>query len=267
VPAGIIGARIYFDLTTPADIPHHWWGVFAVWSGGLGVWGGIAAGALAGAWRVRRAGASVPLFMDAIAPALLVAQAVGRLGNYFNQELFGKPTSLPWGLQIDPQFRPQGYEGFTTFQPTFLYEILFDLALAGLLVWLGRRGTIRPPGLFALYVTGYSAFRIFEETLRIDSSEHFLGLRLNFFIATLLTLAGATWFVLSQRRPAKPAPSEGAAGAAWTEERARSDEGATQGATREGGVSQRPRSELEQSGTDKAVSGDQGGQAGLGQTV
>ena len=170
VPAGIIGARIYFDLTTPADIPHHWWGVFAVWSGGLGVWGGIAAGALAGAWRVRRAGASVPLFMDAIAPALLVAQAVGRLGNYFNQELFGKPTSLPWGLQIDPQFRPPGYEGFTTFQPTFLYEMLFDLALAGLLVWLGRRGTIRPPGLFALYVTGYSAFRIFEESLRIDSS-------------------------------------------------------------------------------------------------
>jgi prolipoprotein diacylglyceryl transferase len=203
VPAGIIGARIYFDLTTPADIPHHWWGVFAVWSGGLGVWGGIAAGALAGAWRVRRAGASVPLFMDAIAPALLVAQAVGRLGNYFNQELFGKPTSLPWGLQIDPQFRPPGYEGFTTFQPTFLYEMLFDLALAGLLVWLGRRGTIRPPGLFALYVTGYSAFRIFEESLRIDSSQHFLGLRLNFFIATLLTVAGAIWFVLSQRRPTR----------------------------------------------------------------
>ena len=239
VPGGIIGARIYFDLTTPADIPHHWWGVFAVWSGGLGVWGGIAAGALVGAWRVRRARASVPLFMDAIAPALLVAQAVGRLGNYFNQELFGRPTSLPWGLQIDPQFRPQGYEGFTTFQPTFLYELLFDLALAGLLVWLGRRGTVRPPGLFALYVTGYSAFRIFEESLRIDSSQHFLGLRLNFFIATLLTLAGAAWFVLSQRRPggpAEPAPASEA-------------------------------SQLAQGGSDKAVSGDQGGQAGLGQTV
>jgi prolipoprotein diacylglyceryl transferase len=251
VPAGIIGARIYFDLTTPADIPHHWWGVFAVWSGGLGVWGGIAAGALAGAWRVRRAGASVPLFMDAIAPALLVAQAVGRLGNYFNQELFGKPTSLPWGLQIDPQFRPQGYEGFTTFQPTFLYEMLFDLALAGLLVWLGRRGTIRPPGLFALYVTGYSAFRIFEESLRIDSSQHFLGLRLNFFIATLLTVAGAIWFVLSQRRqpdqapPADPAEPEPASPELGSPELASSDH----------------------SSSDKAVSGDQGGQAGLGQTV
>jgi prolipoprotein diacylglyceryl transferase len=201
VPIGIVGARIYFDLTTPQDIPHHWWGVFAVWSGGLGVWGGIAAGALAGAWRVRRAGASVPLFMEAVAPALLVAQGVGRLGNYFNQELFGRPTSLPWGLQIDPQFRPPGYTGFSTFQPTFLYELIFDLALAALLVWLGHHRRIRPPGLFALYVTGYSAFRIFEETLRIDSSGHFLGLRTNFFIATVLAVAGAVWLVLSQRRP------------------------------------------------------------------
>jgi prolipoprotein diacylglyceryl transferase len=261
VPAGIIGARIYFDLTTPADIPHHWWGAFAVWSGGLGVWGGIAAGALAGAWRVRRAGASVPLFMDAIAPALLVAQAVGRLGNYFNQELFGKPTSLPWGLQIDPQFRPQGYEGFTTFQPTFLYEILFDLALAGLLVWLGRRGTIRPPGLFALYVTGYSAFRIFEETLRIDSSEHFFGLRLNFFIATLLTVAGATWFVLSQRRrPDQPPPAGPAEPELDSPELASPELASTEMASTELASS-------DHSGSDKAVSGDQGGQAGLGQTV
>ena len=97
VPAGIIGGRIYFDLTTPADIPHHWWGVFAVWSGGLGIWGAVALAAVAGAWRVRRRGADVKLFMDAVAPALLVAQAIGRIGNYFNQELFGRPTSLPWG--------------------------------------------------------------------------------------------------------------------------------------------------------------------------
>ena len=97
VPAGIIGARIYFDITTPGDIPPHWWGVFAVWSGGLGVWGGIAAGAAAGIWRVRRAGADVPVFMDAVAPALLVAQGLGRIGNYFNQELFGKPTQPALG--------------------------------------------------------------------------------------------------------------------------------------------------------------------------
>ncbi|MBO0815570.1 MAG: prolipoprotein diacylglyceryl transferase, partial [Actinobacteria bacterium] len=138
VPAGIIGGRIYFDITTPQYIPHHWYGVFAVWDGGLGIWGGIAFGAAAGIWRVRRAGANVGAFADAVAPALLVAQAVGRVGNYFNKELFGGPTSLPWGLYIPPGSRPAGYLGFTTFQPTFLYELIFDLALAAGLVWLGH---------------------------------------------------------------------------------------------------------------------------------
>ena len=199
VPAGIIGGRIYFDLTTPADIPHAWYGVFAVWSGGLGIWGGVAAGAAAGIWRVRRAHADAARFADAVAPALLVAQAIGRIGNYFNQELFGRPTSLPWALAISPSHRPAGYGQYPAFQPTFLYELIFDLALATALVWLGHHRSIRPPGLFALYVTGYSAFRIFEESLRIDSSEHFLGLRLNFYIASALTLAGITWFVRIQR--------------------------------------------------------------------
>jgi prolipoprotein diacylglyceryl transferase len=209
VPAGIIGGRIYFDVTTPGDIPHHWWGVFAVWSGGLGIWGGIAAGAAAGVWRVHKSGGSVAVFANAIAPALLVAQAVGRVGNYFNQELFGKPTSLPWALHIDQQFRPAGYTHFATFQPTFLYELIFDLALAAALVWLGHHRQINPPGLFALYVTGYSAFRMFEETLRIDSSEYFLHLRLNFFVAALLTVGGITWFVITQRgRPGPPADQD-----------------------------------------------------------
>ena len=203
VPAGIIGGRIYFDITTPNQIPHVWYGVFAVWSGGLGVWGGIAAGVLVGAWRVRRAGASVAMFADAVAPALLVAQAIGRIGNYFNKELFGGPTTLPWGLVIPPQYRPPGYAHFRTFQPTFLYEIIWDLLLAAVLIWLGYHRKIRPPGLFALYVAGYSAFRILEESLRIDNSEHFLGLRLNFYVASVLTIAGLAWFVISQRR--KPA--------------------------------------------------------------
>jgi prolipoprotein diacylglyceryl transferase len=206
VPAGIIGGRIYFDITTPADIPHHWWGIFAVWSGGLGIWGGITAGAAVGVWRVHRAGAKVPVFADAVAPALLVAQGVGRIGNYFNQELFGRPTSLPWGLAIAPQYRPAGYAGYPTFQPTFLYELIWDLALAAALVWLGHHWRIRPPGLFALYVVGYSAFRMFEETLRIDSSEHFLGLRLNFFVAAVLTAGGLAWFIVSQRRKDEPGP-------------------------------------------------------------
>jgi prolipoprotein diacylglyceryl transferase len=207
VPAGIIGGRIYFDITTPADItPHVWWGVFAVWSGGLGVWGGIALGTAVAIWRVRRSGASWTAFANAAAPALLVAQAVGRIGNYFNQELFGKPSTLPWALEISRGHRPAGFTQFATFQPTFLYELIWDLALAALLVWLGHHRRIRPPGLFALYVAGYSAFRMLEESLRIDSSEHFLGLRLNFFVALVGTVAGLAWFVINQRRPDPPAP-------------------------------------------------------------
>ncbi len=220
VPAGLIAARIYFDITTPMDIPHVWYGVFAIWSGGLGIWGGIAGGAAAGIWRIRRAGASPGAFGNAVAPALLVAQAIGRVGNYFNQELFGKPTTLPWGLQIAPGNRPAAYRGYPTFQPTFLYEIIFDLALAAALVWLGHHRRIRPWGLFALYVAGYSAFRIFEESIRIDSSAHILGLRLNFFVATVMTLVGLTWFAFVQRKQpdapsaaapaAEPVPAAGA---------------------------------------------------------
>jgi prolipoprotein diacylglyceryl transferase len=200
VPAGIIGGRIYFDITTPNDIPHHWWGVFAVWSGGLGIWGGIALGAAAGIWWLRRAGVSAGLFANAIAPALLVAQAIGRIGNYFNQELFGKPSTLPWALEIALGHRPAGYLSHATFQPSFLYELIFDLLWAAALVWIGHHRRINPWGLFALYVAGYSGYRIFEETIRIDSSEHFLGMRLNFWVATVLTLAGICWFVWIQRR-------------------------------------------------------------------
>jgi prolipoprotein diacylglyceryl transferase len=212
VPAGIIGGRIYFDITTPAQIsPHTWWGVFAVWNGGLGIWGGIAGGALAGIWRLRRHGVPFAPFADAVAPALLVAQAVGRIGNYFNQELFGKPTKLPWALVIDPVHRPAGYAAYRTFHPTFLYELIFDLALAAALVWLGHHTKVKPPGLFALYVTGYSAFRIFEESLRIDYSVHFLGLRLNTFVASALTIIGVIWFVISQRRTPTPATASASA--------------------------------------------------------
>ncbi|MBS1885195.1 MAG: prolipoprotein diacylglyceryl transferase, partial [Actinobacteria bacterium] len=164
-PAGLIGGRIYFDLTSFSEMPHTWYGPIAVWDGGLGIWGGVAAGAAVGIWRLRRAGVSVAPFMDAVAPALLVAQAIGRIGNYFNQDLFGGPSSLPWAIQIAPANRPVGYSNYATFHPTFLYELIWDLALAAFLVWLGHHRRIRPPGLFALYVTGYSAFRIFEESL------------------------------------------------------------------------------------------------------
>ena len=183
--------------------------MFAVWSGGLGIWGGVAAGAAAGIWRVRRAGADAARFADAVAPALLVAQAIGRIGNYFNQELFGRPTSCRGRWRSHHRTARPGTASIATFQPTFLYELIFDLALAAALVWLGHHRPIRPPGLFALYVTGYSAFRIFEESLRIDSSEHFLGLRLNFYIAAALTLAGIAWFVRIQRKAG--AQAQGAA--------------------------------------------------------
>jgi prolipoprotein diacylglyceryl transferase len=204
-PAGIVGGRLYFLATSWNEVPDHWWGPLAVWKGGLGIWGGIALGVAVGIWRLRRAGADVPVFLDAAAPALLVAQSLGRVGNYFNQELFGRPTSLPWGLEIDPAHRPDRYLTSPTFHPTFLYEIIWNLALAAFLVWLGHRGRVRPPGLFALYVAGYSAFRIFEELLRVDPAHHILGLRLNFFIAIALTVAGLAWFArlaLRSRRPA-----------------------------------------------------------------
>jgi prolipoprotein diacylglyceryl transferase len=208
-PAGVIGGRLYFLATSWDQVPRHWWGPLAIWTGGLGIWGGIAGGTAVGLWRLRRSGVDRAAFMDAAAPALLVAQAIGRVGNYFNQELFGGPTRLPWALQIDPAHRPAGYARYATFHPTFLYELIFDLALAALLVWLGRRGRIRNPGLFALYVTGYSAFRIFEESLRVDPAHHYLGLRLNLYVAAALTVAGAAWFARIQRgdRPGARGPS------------------------------------------------------------
>jgi prolipoprotein diacylglyceryl transferase len=207
-PAGVIGGRLYFLATSWSEVPPHWWGPFAIWKGGLGIWGGIALGTLAGIWVLRRRGANVTLFMDAAAPALLVAQAIGRIGNYFNQELFGSPSTLPWALEISPAHRPAGYAQFATFQPTFLYELIWNLLLAGALVWLGRRRSIKPPGLFALYVAGYSLARIGEELLRVDPAHHIFGLRLNFYVASSICLAGLAWFVRTQRSVGATAPAE-----------------------------------------------------------
>ena len=203
-PAGLIGGRIYFLITTPSQIPPHWWGPFAIWKGGLGIWGGVAAGTVVGLWYVRRrrglTKAEMLRLMDCVAPALLVAQSIGRLGNYFNQELFGKPSTLPWALKIDLAHRPPGYLRYATFQPTFLYEIIWNLVLAAGLAWLVRRHRVRAPGVFALYIAGYSGFRLFEESLRIDYSNYVLGMRLNFWIALLVCVAALLWFVAIQRR-------------------------------------------------------------------
>jgi prolipoprotein diacylglyceryl transferase len=203
-PAGLLGGRIYFLITTPSQIPSHWWGPFAIWDGGLGIWGGIAGGVAGGFYFLRRrrgmTWSDIMRLLDVATPGLLVAQSIGRIGNYFNQELFGKPSTLPWALKISPAHRPAGFGQYATFQPTFLYEIIWDLALAAFLVVLGEKRQIKAPGLFALYVAGYSGFRIFEETLRIDYSVYILGMRLNFWIALIGMLGGLVWFSQIQFR-------------------------------------------------------------------
>lgn len=197
---GIVGARAYHVATSWQEVPDEWWGVFAVWKGGLGVWGGVAAGVVAGAVVARRAGASIPLLADAVAPGILLAQAIGRIGNYFNQELFGKPTTLPWALEIDPEHRPEGFEQFATFHPTFLYEIVWDVAGVAALLALGRR--LKPGGVFFLYVMWYSLGRAsWEEQLRIDPSHYVAGMRLNGWIAIGVFLVGLAGFLWTQRRP------------------------------------------------------------------
>jgi prolipoprotein diacylglyceryl transferase len=207
-PAGVIGGRLYFLATSWNEVPSHWWGPFAVWKGGLGIWGGISLGTLVGIWVLRRRGANITLFLDAAAPGLLVAQAIGRIGNYFNQELFGGPSTLPWALEISPAHRPAGYLHYATFQPTFLYELIWNVLLAAALVWLGRRRAIKPPGLFALYVAGYSFARIGEELLRVDPAHHIFGLRLNLYVASILCIAGLVWLVRTQRGAPNTAPAE-----------------------------------------------------------
>jgi prolipoprotein diacylglyceryl transferase len=198
---GVLGARLYHDATSWSEVPSpKWQGVWEVWKGGLGIWGGILFGALAGAVVIRRARASVPMFLDAAAPGLLLAQGIGRIGNWWNQELYGKPTKLPWALEISPDHRPLAYFQNATFHPTFLYELIWDLIGVLVLLWVARRFTIRPPGLFALYVAWYCFGRFFEELLRIDPAHHIAGLRLNAWVSIILFVASVGYFIWRQRR-------------------------------------------------------------------
>jgi prolipoprotein diacylglyceryl transferase len=196
---GVIGARLYHDLTSWDQVPTpKWQGVFEVWKGGLGIWGGVLFGTIAGVIVVRRAGVSGTAFMDAVAPGLLLAQGIGRIGNWWNQELYGKPTHLPWGLKIDPIHQsgiPERYLGAPAYHPTFLYELLWDLAGVALLLWLDRRYRFRPPALFALYVAYYCFGRFFEELLRIDPSHHIAGLRLNAWVSVILFAGSIVFFI------------------------------------------------------------------------
>jgi prolipoprotein diacylglyceryl transferase len=189
---GIIGARIYHLITSwnqDAAIHAHWWGPFAVWEGGLGIWGAIPFGVAAGAWVVKRSGNSIRLFMDAVAPGLLLAQGIGRWGNYWNQELYGRHTTLPWALEI------HGKGALNEYHPTFLYEFIWDLLGVLVLLWVDKRFKLRRPALFALYVAIYTAFRTFEETLRIDPSNHFLGQRVNFWVSLGCFVGSVAFFV------------------------------------------------------------------------
>jgi prolipoprotein diacylglyceryl transferase len=193
VPAGLIGARLYHvatDWKTYFSAGGRPVEALYIWNGGLGIPGGIALGVAVGVFVGYRKGMRLPLGLDAVAPALPLAQAIGRLGNYFNQEVFGRPTTLPWGLEIDPVHRPPRYLNATTFHPTFLYEALWNLALVGVLIWLGRKRVLRPGNLFVLYVGGYGLGRLWVESLRSDNASLIFGVRVNTWMSLLL-IAGS----------------------------------------------------------------------------
>jgi phosphatidylglycerol---prolipoprotein diacylglyceryl transferase len=213
VPFGIVGARLYHVITDyqlyvgPGRQPLD---ALKIWQGGLGVWGAIAFGLLGGYLVARRRKIAFPAVLDAIAPAILVAQAIGRLGNWFNQELFGRPTTLPWALEIAPQYRPDGYGQFATFHPTFLYEILWNLAAAALLVWLDRRFRLGHGKVFALYVLLYCAGRFWIEALRIDTVNEIGGFRLNNYTALIGFVVALVWLIwLIRNRPGREEIVEG----------------------------------------------------------
>ena len=201
---GILGARVYHVLTSPDAYfgengdPAR---IIEIWNGGLGIWGAVIGGAI-GAWiALRRRGLRFAPFADAAAPALLVAQAIGRLGNYFNQELYGAPTTLPWGLEIDAAHRVAGYtDPGLLFHPTFLYEMVWNLAMVGVLLWAERRFRLRHGRVMWLYVMLYTVGRVWIEYLRVDDAETILGLRLNVWTSVLVFLLALAFFVRIGRR-------------------------------------------------------------------
>ena len=212
VPFGIVGGRIFHVLThwdfyfhPGADISK----VFAIWEGGLAIFGALILGSVGAFIGARTAGIKFLAFADAIAPGVLVAQAIGRIGNYFNSELFGQPTTLPWGLEISTanDAYPQGLPAGVLFHPTFFYELIWNLIGFAVLIWLDRKFKLRWGQMFAAYLITYSIGRAFIESIRIDPSEYFFGLRTNVWSAIFGIAIGIALFVWSRRRNRGPETS------------------------------------------------------------
>jgi prolipoprotein diacylglyceryl transferase len=199
VGAGIIGARLYHVATDWSRFDDNLGAIPKIWEGGLGIPGGLLAGILVGVWVGRRRGIPAGVLLTCAAPAIPLAQAIGRWGNWFNQELFGRPTDLPWALEIDDEHLPAGYPSGTTFHPTFLYESLWNLGLCGLLLWIDRKIKLGPGRLMAVYLIGYGTGRFWIEGLRIDAAHEGGGLRLNQWVALLAIIGGVLWLVFDRR--------------------------------------------------------------------
>src|SRR3954453_20110445 len=214
VPFGIVGGRLYHVITDNGEYfgsGRNPVAALYIWQGGLGIWGAIALGGVGAYIGARRQGIPFPALADALAPGIAIAQAIGRWGNYFNQELYGRPSTLPWAVEIDPAHRDAGHEQYATYQPTFLYESIWDLGVAGLVIWADRRFPLGHGRAFALYVMAYTAGRAWIEYLRIDTAHHFLGLRLNLWTSIVLFVLAAAYFVIVGRlRPGREvlAPAE-----------------------------------------------------------
>ena len=202
VPAGVVGARLYHVITDWERFDGRPIDALKIWQGGLGIWGGVVVGVLAGLWVAKRRGLDVANTFTAVAPALPLAQAIGRWGNWFNQELFGRPTTLPWGLEIDAKHIPDGYELGTLFHPTFLYESLGNLVLVVLLLQIERRRNLRPGMLFLCYTAGYTLLRFFVEGLRIDPAKSAGGLRLNQWTSLAVFTTSVVLLILMGRKKA-----------------------------------------------------------------
>ena len=205
VLAGIVGARLYHVITDhqlyfgPGRDPLD---AFKIWNGGLGIWGGVAGGAIAAALLCRHYRYDFGTLADVLAPSLLFGQGIGRLGNWFNQELFGRPTTLPWALEIDPAHRPSGYESYETFHPTFLYEMGWNITGGFLLLWAERRFHLGRGRLFCLYAMYYTFGRFFIEAVRIDPANTVGGFRINNWVSLLVFMAALAAFVwLTRARP------------------------------------------------------------------